>query len=165
MDVVLVEIPPCVAPTPTSPTFWIPSTNILSFFVNGCGSTNPFIGVSKKQVITPDTLDCTELIPIPFELLTATIVWVTESKPFTGAVTFTSEIVWFGVIGFNEETPLKLIDFIKPNILFKGKDYKINQVIGSDLMKKTGGLTKLIDFEVGYSTTKIIEKIRKIRWL
>ena len=67
------------------------------------------------------------------------------------------------VIGFNEETPLKLIDFIKPNILFKGKDYKINQVIGSDLMKKTGGLTKLIDFEEGYSTTKIIDKIRKIK--
>ena len=67
------------------------------------------------------------------------------------------------VIGFNEETPLKLIDFIKPNILFKGKDYKINQVIGSDLMKKTGGLTKLIDFEEGYSTTKIIDKRRKIK--
>ena len=51
----------------------------------------------------PDTLVCTEVIPIPFELLIAIILWFNESKPVTGAITFISDIVWLGAIGCNEE--------------------------------------------------------------
>ena len=115
---VFVDIPPWVAPTPISPILCIPSTNISSPFANGCGSTNPFIGVSKKQVTNPDELDCTELIPIPFELLIAIIWWFKESKPVTGAITLTSDIVWLGAMGCNDElsattflTGLKTIKF------------------------------------------------------
>ena len=66
----------------------------------------------------PVELVWTELIPIPFELLIATIWWFNESSPVTGAITFTSDIVWLGAIGCSEElstttflTGLKTIKF------------------------------------------------------
>ena len=65
---VLVDIPPCVAPIPASPTLCIPSTYTLSPTAKGW-SSNPFIGVSRKQVTTPELLIWTELIPTPLELL------------------------------------------------------------------------------------------------
>ena len=68
---------------------------------NGCVS-NPLIGVSRKHVTTPDKLVSIELIPTPFELLMATILCTTESRPVTGDKTSTLEIVWFGVSGCNE---------------------------------------------------------------
>ena len=104
------DIPPWVAPTPVSPIRCIPSTNILSPIENGWGSTNPFIGVSRKQVTKPELLDCIEPIPIPFELLTAIMVWFTESNPVTGAKTLTSDIVWFGAIATIEEVSMTLFD-------------------------------------------------------
>ena len=75
----------------------------MSPIANGCGSTNPFIGVSKKQVTTPDLLETIEPIPTPLELLIETISWFTESKPVTGAKTLTSDIVWLGVIATMDE--------------------------------------------------------------
>lgn len=56
---------------------------------------------------------------------------------------------------FDEDTPLKLIKLIKPDILVKGGDYKIDDVVGAEYAKKT----TLIDFLYGYSTTNIIKKI------
>ena len=67
------------------------------------------------------------------------------------------------VIGFDEETPINLIKFLKPNILFKGSDYNIKQVVGSEFISKSGGETKLIEFENGYSTSKIINKIKNLK--
>ena len=43
-----------------------------------------------------------ELIPIPFELLIDTTLWVIESNPFIGAITLTSAIPWLGTIASNE---------------------------------------------------------------
>ena len=56
---------------------------------------------------------------------------------------------------FSEETPYKIIDFLKPNILVKGADYKNKEVVGSNLVDEV----KLIEFVTGKSTTNIIDKI------
>ncbi|MBZ7928272.1 D-glycero-beta-D-manno-heptose-7-phosphate kinase [Campylobacter molothri] len=61
------------------------------------------------------------------------------------------------VVIFDEDTPLKLITALKPNILVKGADYEDKEVVGADLVSKV----ELIKFEEGFSTSKIIEKIRK----
>ena len=56
---------------------------------------------------------------------------------------------------FDEDTPLELIKLVKPDILVKGGDYKIEDVVGREYSKET----VLIDFVDGYSTTNIIKKI------
>ena len=65
------------------------------------------------------------------------------------------------VIIFNENTPLNLINYIQPNILIKGSDYKISEVIGSKEVRKLGGSTHLINLKDNYSTTNLIKKIVK----
>lgn len=72
------------------------------------------------------------------------------------------------VIIFDEDTPLDIINFVKPDILVKGADYDANEtnkqskkyIVGSDLVKANGGNVKTIDFLEGFSTTKIEEKIK-----
>lgn len=62
------------------------------------------------------------------------------------------------IIIFYEDTPLELIKNLKPDILVKGGDYKIENVVGREYAKET----VLIDFVDGYSTTKIIKNINDI---
>ncbi len=64
------------------------------------------------------------------------------------------------IIIFSEENPLKLITTLKPDIIFKGKDYKLKDVVGSKEVSSWGGETKLIDYEKGKSTTILINRIR-----
>ncbi|EAJ0335483.1 D-glycero-beta-D-manno-heptose-7-phosphate kinase [Campylobacter lari] len=59
------------------------------------------------------------------------------------------------VVIFNEDTPYELIEFLKPDVLVKGADYKDKEVVGSNLVKKV----ELIGFEDGFSTTNIINRI------
>ncbi|MCV3388070.1 D-glycero-beta-D-manno-heptose-7-phosphate kinase [Campylobacter sp. IFREMER_LSEM_CL2256] len=59
------------------------------------------------------------------------------------------------VVIFDEDTPYELIEFLKPDVLVKGADYKDKEVVGSNLVKKV----ELIDFEDGFSTTNIINRI------
>ncbi len=59
------------------------------------------------------------------------------------------------VVIFEEDTPYELIKYISPHILVKGADYEGKQVIGSELVKEV----KLIEFEAGKSTSKIIDRI------
>ncbi|MCV3357162.1 D-glycero-beta-D-manno-heptose-7-phosphate kinase [Campylobacter sp. RKI_CA19_01122] len=59
------------------------------------------------------------------------------------------------VVIFNEDTPYELIEFLKPDVLVKGADYKGKELVGSNLVKKV----ELIDFEDGFSTTNIINRI------
>ena len=66
------------------------------------------------------------------------------------------------ILIFNEETPINLIEKIKPNIIFKGDDYSINEVVGSKEMKKWGGQVKLIKCVKGKSTSNIIRKIKNV---
>jgi D-beta-D-heptose 7-phosphate kinase / D-beta-D-heptose 1-phosphate adenosyltransferase len=65
------------------------------------------------------------------------------------------------VIIFDEDTPYEQIKLIKPNIIIKGSDYKINKVVGFDLIKKYGGKVKLAKILQGFSTTKIINNYEK----
>jgi rfaE bifunctional protein nucleotidyltransferase chain/domain len=65
------------------------------------------------------------------------------------------------VVFFNEDTPLNLISELIPNILVKGSDYLADNIVGADVVKKNGGVVKTIDFVPGYSTTRIVEKIKR----
>jgi len=63
------------------------------------------------------------------------------------------------VVLFDEPSPLNLIKSIKPNILFKGNDYTVKNVVGAKEMKLWGGKVTLIPVVKGKSTTKIINKL------
>tara|TARA_B100000767_G_scaffold50957_1_gene46271 strand:- start:5300 stop:5791 length:492 start_codon:yes stop_codon:yes gene_type:complete len=65
------------------------------------------------------------------------------------------------VILFSEETPLNLISTLKPDILAKGGDYRIETIIGYEIVQQNGGKVKVIPFVDGFSSTTIIEKIKK----
>ncbi len=65
------------------------------------------------------------------------------------------------VVFFNEDTPQNLISELLPNILVKGSDYLAENIVGAEVVKRNGGEVKTIDFVPGYSTSQIIEKIRK----
>ncbi|MAX66480.1 MAG: D-glycero-beta-D-manno-heptose 1-phosphate adenylyltransferase [Bacteriovoracaceae bacterium] len=60
---------------------------------------------------------------------------------------------------FTEDTPYNLISKIKPDILVKGGDWKIDQIVGSDIVLSYGGEVKSLNFIDGFSTTKTINKI------
>ena len=64
------------------------------------------------------------------------------------------------VVSFSDETPLKLIKAIKPDVLVKGGDYKVKGVVGHKEIKSWGGVVKIIPLVPGLSTTKIIKKLR-----
>ena len=63
------------------------------------------------------------------------------------------------VIIFNEETPIKLIELIKPDVLIKGGDYKIDEIVGAEFIQQNGGRVVLSDYKKGHSTSDIIKKI------
>ena len=65
------------------------------------------------------------------------------------------------IMKFSESTPLRLIKRIKPDILIKGGDYKANQIVGNEFVKKNNGEVKIIPFLKGYSTSNLIKKIKQ----
>ena len=65
------------------------------------------------------------------------------------------------IMKFSESTPLRLIKRIKPDILIKGGDYKANQIVGNEFVKKNNGEVKIIPFLKGYSTSNLIKRIKK----
>ena len=66
-----------------------------------------------------------------------------------------------GVTIFEEETPEYLINYLLPDILVKGKDYQVENIVGAKAVIDNGGEVKTIDLVEGYSTTGIIEKLKK----
>ena len=64
------------------------------------------------------------------------------------------------VVVFDEDTPLEVINLIKPDVLVKGADYKDKYVVGTDEIKKYGGELVLVDLVEGKSTTNVIKKIK-----
>ncbi len=60
---------------------------------------------------------------------------------------------------FKENNPYNLIKNLKPDILIKGADWKYKEVLGSDLVKSTGGKIEFISYDPRFSTTKMIQKI------
>lgn len=65
------------------------------------------------------------------------------------------------IVFFSDETPLKLIEIIKPDILVKGGDYQEEKICGYDILKSYNGEVKTINLVEGYSTTSIIQKINR----
>ncbi len=63
------------------------------------------------------------------------------------------------VILFDEDTPLALIEAIKPDVLIKGADYTVETVVGGDLVIANGGTVFLAELKDGFSTTRTIEKM------
>jgi len=64
------------------------------------------------------------------------------------------------VVVFEEDTPLDLIQHLLPDVLVKGGDWKIDQIVGADVVLKNGGSVKSLAFVEGYSTTTIEAKIK-----
>jgi D-beta-D-heptose 7-phosphate kinase/D-beta-D-heptose 1-phosphate adenosyltransferase len=67
------------------------------------------------------------------------------------------------VVLFDEDTPISLIDAIRPDVLTKGADYSRDEVVGGDLVESYGGRVERIDLVAGKSTTGIIERIAESR--
>ncbi|MFC2151518.1 D-glycero-beta-D-manno-heptose 1-phosphate adenylyltransferase [Bacteroidota bacterium] len=65
------------------------------------------------------------------------------------------------IILFDEDTPYDLIKRVQPDVLIKGSDYKTQDIVGQDIVTAKGGRVVTIDFIEGYSTTTIIEKLKK----
>ena len=63
------------------------------------------------------------------------------------------------VVLFNEDTPYELIKLINPDVLVKGKDYAIEDVVGYDIVTNNGGSVETIELTDGYSTSSVIRKI------
>ncbi len=66
------------------------------------------------------------------------------------------------VIIFEEDTPLRLIKAIKPDILVKGGDWKAEDIVGGDFVQSYGGRVLSLPYREGYSTTQLIERIIKL---
>lgn len=66
------------------------------------------------------------------------------------------------VILFGEDTPLELISQLRPNVLFKGGDYRLETVVGRDLVESYGGRVELIDYLPDTSTTAMIRRMGMI---
>ena len=65
------------------------------------------------------------------------------------------------VVIFTEDTPYELIKLIKPDILVKGGDWEIDQIIGSDVVIANGGKVLNLQYYQGYSTTGIIKRMER----
>ena len=63
------------------------------------------------------------------------------------------------VVLFSDDTPLRLINEIKPDVLVKGGDYKLDEVVGYKEVEAYGGRVELVPIFQGFSTTQLIEKI------
>ena len=61
---------------------------------------------------------------------------------------------------FDEDTPLELLKRVKPDFLIKGGDYKLDQIVGRELVESQGGQVLTIPFIEGKSSTSIIDQIR-----
>ncbi|HRD37999.1 MAG TPA: D-glycero-beta-D-manno-heptose 1-phosphate adenylyltransferase, partial [Bacteroidia bacterium] len=93
--------------------------------------------------------------PINNEETRATIVAALESVDY--------------VVFFNDDTPYELIKLIQPDVLVKGGDYDANEInpsskkyiVGSDIVRAKGGQIVTIDLTAGFSTTGLIEKLKK----
>ncbi len=65
------------------------------------------------------------------------------------------------VISFSEDTPVRLIKDLKPDVLVKGGDYQLSEIIGGQEGLANGGKIKALSYKEGFSTSAIIEKLKK----
>jgi len=65
------------------------------------------------------------------------------------------------VVIFDEDTPYEIVSLIQPDVLVKGADWGPNDIVGRDIVEARGGRVVRIELAPGFSTTKLIEKIRE----
>lgn len=65
------------------------------------------------------------------------------------------------VVSFGEDTPETLLEQIKPDVLVKGGDYTVEQVVGAPIVQGYGGAVRVLNFVESCSTTAIVERIRE----
>ncbi|HCC44096.1 MAG TPA: D-glycero-beta-D-manno-heptose 1-phosphate adenylyltransferase, partial [Gammaproteobacteria bacterium] len=66
------------------------------------------------------------------------------------------------VVAFDEDTPEALLETLLPDVLVKGGDYEIDQVVGAKIVKQAGGQVKVLSLLEDCSTSAIVEKIREL---
>lgn len=64
------------------------------------------------------------------------------------------------IVYFNEDTPLELIKKVQPDFLVKGGDWKLEQIVGHDIVTAKGGKVLTIPFLEGFSTTGLVNKLK-----
>ncbi|MED5607585.1 MULTISPECIES: bifunctional D-glycero-beta-D-manno-heptose-7-phosphate kinase/D-glycero-beta-D-manno-heptose 1-phosphate adenylyltransferase HldE [unclassified Pseudomonas] len=67
------------------------------------------------------------------------------------------------VVSFSEDTPERLLAQVRPDVLVKGGDYSVDQVVGADIVSAYGGEVRVLGLVPNSSTTAIVEKIRQKR--
>ncbi|MEO4001014.1 bifunctional D-glycero-beta-D-manno-heptose-7-phosphate kinase/D-glycero-beta-D-manno-heptose 1-phosphate adenylyltransferase HldE [Mesorhizobium sp. CAU 1732] len=65
------------------------------------------------------------------------------------------------VVSFDDDTPIPLIEKIRPEVLVKGGDYTLDQVVGGDIVKAYGGEVKVLSHLDNVSTTAIVDRIKE----
>jgi rfaE bifunctional protein nucleotidyltransferase chain/domain len=65
------------------------------------------------------------------------------------------------VVVFDEDTPYNIIKSVQPDVLVKGGDYAIDDIVGGDIVHERGGSVRVLPFVQGKSTTAIIERAAK----
>lgn len=84
-----------------------------------------------------------------------------NSEEDRAAVLAAMESVSFVTI-FNEATPEKLIRLLRPDVLVKGGDWKVKDIVGACFVKSIGGKVAKLPFVKGRSTTGLIEKLKRL---
>jgi D-beta-D-heptose 7-phosphate kinase / D-beta-D-heptose 1-phosphate adenosyltransferase len=64
------------------------------------------------------------------------------------------------VIVFEQDTPLELLKRVRPKVLIKGGDYRLDQVVGREQVEADGGEVVLVDLVPGFSTTELVKRSR-----
>ncbi len=87
-----------------------------------------------------------------------------EDRPIQNEVERKNALLNTGYVNevyiFDDDTPLELINLIKPDILVKGGDYAPNEIVGYEEVTSLGGEIKIVPLTPGFSTTSIIENMR-----
>ena len=65
------------------------------------------------------------------------------------------------VVLFEEDTPLKILTELTPDVLVKGGDYREAEVVGREVVRARGGRVQILPFRPGYSTTLLLERLRR----
>ena len=87
-----------------------------------------------------------------------------EDRPIQNEVERKNALLNIGYVNevyiFDDDTPLELINLIKPDILVKGGDYAPNEIVGYEEVTIAGGEIKIVPLTPGFSTTSTIENMR-----
>lgn len=87
-----------------------------------------------------------------------------EQRPlndeYSRALVMASQLYVDAVVLFDEDTPLELIEIIKPDVLVKGGDYTPETVVGNDFVRSYGGNVVIVPTVKGFSTTAIINRMQ-----